>query len=190
MLILPILKNVSLLYHFFAVLSMISTYFYEWITSQLKEPIVPLKHLSFRWWVFRSVAIYKKKKSLIKMPFGTSIRLWTLLAERINVPICKEKRPDTFCIKPMLFLWWELRGSNSRPSVRQTDALPAELNSHNVFAKLVPAIGIEPTTYWLRFSCSTSWAMPAFLSALLSYSIFALFSSILLKFVILSFIIG
>lgn len=111
MLILPILKNVSLLYHFFAVLSMISTYFYEWITSQLKEPIVPLKHLSFRWWVFRSVAIYKKKKSLIKMPFGTSIRLWTLLAERINVPICKEKRSDTFCIKPMLFLWcwwWDL----------------------------------------------------------------------------------
>ena len=87
----------------------------EWITSQLKEPIVPLKHLSFRWWVFRSVAIYKKKKSLIKMPFGTSIRLWTLLAERINVPICKEKRSDTFCIKPMLFLWWSRGELNPCP---------------------------------------------------------------------------
>ncbi len=27
-----------------------------------------------------------------------------------------------------IFSWWMLRGSNPRPSVRQTDALPAELN--------------------------------------------------------------
>ena len=26
--------------------------------------------------------------------------------------------------------WWVLTGSNRRPSVRQTDALPAELNTH------------------------------------------------------------
>ena len=48
--------------------------------------------------------------------------------------------------------WWMLRGSNPRPSVRQTDALPAELNIQGV--EMVPTIGIEPTTYWLRFSCS------------------------------------
>ena len=39
------------------------------------------------------------------MPFNTSTRLYSLLSERINVPICNEKRSDTICIKPMLFLW-------------------------------------------------------------------------------------
>lgn len=52
-----------------------------------------------------SVAICKKKKGLIKMPFDTSTRLYSLLAERIKFPIRKEKRSDTICIKPMLFLW-------------------------------------------------------------------------------------
>ena len=42
-------------------------------------------------------------------------------------------------------IWWILRGSNPRPSVRQTDALPAELNIHG--NKLVPTTGIEPATY-------------------------------------------
>ena len=28
------------------------------------------------------------------------------------------------------FLWWTLTGSNRRPSARQADALPAELNVH------------------------------------------------------------
>ncbi len=39
------------------------------------------------------------------MPFNTSTRLYSLLSERINVPICNEKMSDTICIKPMLFLW-------------------------------------------------------------------------------------
>ena len=44
---------------------------------------------------------------------------------------------------PGLFsYWWVLRGSNPRPPVRQTGALPAELNT-----QVVPTIGIEPTTY-------------------------------------------
>ena len=64
-----------------------------------------------------------------------------------KIALKNEKRTDIFGINSVVSIWWELRGSNSRPSVRQTDALPAELNSHNVFAKLVPAIGIEPTTY-------------------------------------------
>ena len=42
------------------------------------------------------------------MPFDTSTRLYSLLAERINVPIRNEKRSDTICIKPMLFLCVEL----------------------------------------------------------------------------------
>ena len=46
------------------------------------------------------------------MSFGTSTRLWMLLAERINIPICNEKRSDTNCIKPMLFLWWIKQDSN------------------------------------------------------------------------------
>ena len=55
-------------------------------------------------------------------------------------------------------IWWMLRGSNPWPSVRQTDALPAELNIHGI---LVPSDGIEPSTYWLRDSCSTDWATTA-----------------------------
>ena len=42
------------------------------------------------------------------MPFDTSTKLYSLLAERIKFPICKEKRSDTICIKPMLFLCMEL----------------------------------------------------------------------------------
>lgn len=38
------------------------------------------------------------------MSFDTSTGLYSLLAARINVPIHKEKRSDTICIKPMLFL--------------------------------------------------------------------------------------
>ena len=38
------------------------------------------------------------------MPFDTSTRLYGLLAERIYVLIYNEKRSDTICIKPMLFL--------------------------------------------------------------------------------------
>ena len=33
------------------------------------------------------------------------------------------------------FNWWELRGSNSRPSRCKRDALPAELNSHLAYGK-------------------------------------------------------
>ena len=43
----------------------------------------------------------------------------------------------------LMTIWWVLTGSNRRPSVRQTDALPAELNTQI----LVPTVGIEPTTY-------------------------------------------
>lgn len=35
------------------------------------------------------------------MSFDTYTRLYSLLAERINVPICKEKRSDTIRIKPI-----------------------------------------------------------------------------------------
>ena len=33
-------------------------------------------------------------------------------------------------LSAVFFNWWELRGSNSRPSRCKRDALPAELNSH------------------------------------------------------------
>lgn len=35
------------------------------------------------------------------MPFGTSTRLYSLLAERINFPIRNEKRSDTIVSKPL-----------------------------------------------------------------------------------------
>ena len=38
------------------------------------------------------------------MSFDTSTRLYGLLAGRIYVPIFNEKRSDTICIKPTLFL--------------------------------------------------------------------------------------
>ena len=38
------------------------------------------------------------------------------------------------------FLWWALRGSNSRPSRCKRDALPAELSAHRVYGKLYTRI--------------------------------------------------
>ena len=46
-----------------------------------------------------------------------------------------------------------MTGSNCRPPACKADALPAEL-----IALVVTRRGIEPRTYWLRVSCSTSWA--------------------------------
>ena len=37
-------------------------------------------------------------------------------------------------VRAYLTDWWVLTGSNRRPSVRQTDALPAELNTHSAGA--------------------------------------------------------
>lgn len=39
-----------------------------------------------------------------------------------------------------VFLWWALRGSNSRPSRCKRDALPAELSAHRVYGKLYTRI--------------------------------------------------
>ena len=45
-------------------------------------------------------------------------------------------------IKAVFFNWWELRGSNSRPSRCKRDALPAELNSHCVYEKVYTLLKI------------------------------------------------
>ena len=42
--------------------------------------------------------------------------------------------------------------------------------------KVVPLVGLEPTTYWLQVSCSTRWAKAAKLTKVL-YWIFYLMSS-------------
>lgn len=42
------------------------------------------------------------------MPFDTSTKLYSLLAERITVPIYNKKRSDTISIKPILFLCVEI----------------------------------------------------------------------------------
>lgn len=43
----------------------------------------------------RSVAISKKKKSLVEMPFDISIRLYSLLADRKIFPFCQTKKSLT-----------------------------------------------------------------------------------------------
>ena len=45
-------------------------------------------------------------------------------------------------IKAVFFNWWELRGSNSRPSRCKRDALPAELNSHRVYERVYTLLKI------------------------------------------------
>lgn len=55
----------------------------------------------------------------------------------------KTKKP--LKIKGLMVIWWALTGSNRRPSVRQTDALPAELSARECHV-MVPATGIEPVT--------------------------------------------
>ena len=54
--------------------------------------------------------------------------------------------------------WWPAGDSNAWPSDEKSDALPTELAGQN----MVPAKGLEPSTYWLQVSCSTNWAKPAF----------------------------
>ena len=48
----------------------------------------------------------------------------------------REKKNLEILLKFQGSNWWELRGSNSRPSRCKRDALPAELNSHS-FAETV-----------------------------------------------------
>ena len=81
---------------------------------------------------------------LYKMEHATGIEPARLAWEAKVLPL------NYACIyfvkKPFIransLIWWVLTGSNRRPSVRQTDALPAELNT-----LLVPTTGIEPATY-------------------------------------------
>ena len=90
-----------------------------------------------------------------------------------------------------LFIMSGRRGSNSRPIAWKAIALPTELlpllycgerrirtfevlrqQSYSLshLATLVspqkkePPIGIEPMTYWLQVSCSTSWAKEAYIT--------------------------
>ena len=43
----------------------------------------------------------------------------------------------------------------------QIYSLPRLTTSLSLHKKVVPEIGLEPTTYWLQVSCSTNWAIPA-----------------------------
>ena len=43
-----------------------------------------------------------------------------------------------------------------------TDLQSAPFGHSGIPPKMVLAVGIEPTTYWLQVSCSTNWAMPAY----------------------------
>ncbi len=51
------------------------------------------------------------------------------------------KKTFNFTVKGF-FNWWELRGSNSRPSRCKRDALPAELNSHRAYGSVYTLIKI------------------------------------------------
>ena len=62
---------------------------------------------------------------------------------------------NTFITKKIMDLsiiyfqvWWVLTGSNRRPSVRQTDALPAELNTHGILLRdIIYLITLNHYTY-------------------------------------------
>lgn len=58
------------------------------------------------------------------MPFDTSTRLYSLLAERINVPICNEKRSDTICVRPMIS--YGRSGETCQPRALPSEMLAAE----------------------------------------------------------------
>ena len=62
-----------------------------------------------------------------------------------------QKSTGTKCFVPVSF-WSGLRGSNPPPRPWQGRALPNELNPH----KVVPPVGIEPTTRGFSVPCSTN----------------------------------
>ena len=50
-----------------------------------------------------------------------------------------------------------------------TDLQSAPFSHSGIPPHLVLTVGIEPTTYWLQVSCSTSWAMPAHIIILIKW---------------------
>ena len=85
---------------------------------------------------------------LYKMEHATGIEPARLAWEAKVLPL------NYACIyfvkKPFIransLIWWVLTGSNRRPSVRQTDALPAELNTHLCWCRL-QELNPQPTDY-------------------------------------------
>ena len=64
--------------------------------------------------------------------------------------------------------WWGGTDSNRRTrreliysQPRLATSLPPQYKYWEI--RMVPAIGLEPTTYWLQISCSANWAKPAIL---------------------------
>ena len=55
---------------------------------------------------------------------------------------------------------WVEKDSNLR--TRERTDLQSVAFSHSAIYPSEPLVGIEPTTYWLQISCSTSWAKVAF----------------------------
>ena len=65
-------------------------------------------------------------------------------------------RTSNLLIMPHL----RIRSANAKEFIKQKK----ELHSCNSFFHYEPLAGIEPATYWLQVSCSTSWAKEAYLN--------------------------
>ena len=82
-----------------------------------------------------------------------------------------DARVKVWCLTAWLYPkieWWGGTDSNRRTrreliysQPRLATSLPPQKITGSQQNKMVPAIGLEPTTYWLQISCSTSWAKPA-----------------------------
>ena len=63
---------------------------------------------------------------------------------------------------PKTWKWWRGADSNCRTRWELSYSQPRLATSLPLrFHKMVPSIGIEPTTYWLQISCSANWAKTA-----------------------------
>ena len=49
------------------------------------------------------------------------------------------------------------------PNPKERIYSPPRLATSLPLQGMMPAIGVEPTTYWLQVSCSTNWATPAYM---------------------------
>ena len=69
--------------------------------------------------------------------------------------------PYRLAIPHSLDRWW--RGVDSNHRTKRNWVTVSRVYPLRYLSIMVPAKGLEPSTYWLQVSCSTSWAKPAYL---------------------------
>ena len=71
------------------------------------------------------------------MWLNTPTRLCCLLTERKELPLCKEKKVQYFCIKPLLFLWRRRRDFRTMPQAALLALLQLRLSLSLALRSLV-----------------------------------------------------